>query len=148
MTMAKKCSTKRVAHPAKQGDESYEVGPGRPPKEHQFRPGQSGNPKGPPKHRTQLWSYFCRYMGMTDAQLAKLDRCKLTQAQQTALKLVEQGTSGDKPEWERMARYVVDREEGKAAEHLVIDRENDLTDDECEQLRELIRENHGRDADE
>ena len=25
----------------------YKVGPGRPPKEHQFKPGQSGNPKGP-----------------------------------------------------------------------------------------------------
>jgi hypothetical protein len=24
----------------------YKVGPGRPPKEHQFKPGQSGNPKG------------------------------------------------------------------------------------------------------
>jgi hypothetical protein len=26
--------------------EGYKVGPGRPPKEHQFKPGQSGNPKG------------------------------------------------------------------------------------------------------
>jgi hypothetical protein len=26
--------------------EEYKVGPGRPPKEHQFKPGQSGNPKG------------------------------------------------------------------------------------------------------
>jgi hypothetical protein len=26
--------------------EEYRVGPGRPPKEHQFKPGQSGNPKG------------------------------------------------------------------------------------------------------
>jgi hypothetical protein len=26
--------------------EDYKVGPGRPPKEHQFQPGQSGNPKG------------------------------------------------------------------------------------------------------
>ena len=26
--------------------EDYRVGPGRPPKEHQFKPGQSGNPKG------------------------------------------------------------------------------------------------------
>jgi Family of unknown function (DUF5681) len=26
--------------------EDYKVGPGRPPKEHQFKPGQSGNPKG------------------------------------------------------------------------------------------------------
>src|SRR6478752_6362571 len=27
-------------------DQDYRVGPGRPPKEHQFKPGQSGNPKG------------------------------------------------------------------------------------------------------
>jgi hypothetical protein len=27
-------------------DQDYRVGPGRPPKEHQFKPGQSGNPQG------------------------------------------------------------------------------------------------------
>jgi hypothetical protein len=27
-------------------EEGYRVGPGRPPKEHQWKPGQSGNPKG------------------------------------------------------------------------------------------------------
>src|SRR5215469_5243006 len=27
-------------------DQEYKVGPGRPPKEYQFQPGQSGNPKG------------------------------------------------------------------------------------------------------
>jgi hypothetical protein len=27
-------------------DQEYRVGPGRPPTEHQFKPGQSGNPKG------------------------------------------------------------------------------------------------------
>lgn len=27
-------------------DAEYKVGPGRPPREHQFKPGQSGNPKG------------------------------------------------------------------------------------------------------
>ena len=27
-------------------DQEYRVGPGRPPKEYQFKPGQSGNPKG------------------------------------------------------------------------------------------------------
>jgi Family of unknown function (DUF5681) len=27
-------------------DQDYRVGPGRPPKEYQFKPGQSGNPKG------------------------------------------------------------------------------------------------------
>jgi len=34
----------RSASPAT--EQEYRVGPGRPPKEHQFKPGQSGNPKG------------------------------------------------------------------------------------------------------
>ena len=29
--------------------DTYRVGPGRPPREHQFKPGQSGNPKGRPR---------------------------------------------------------------------------------------------------
>ena len=33
-------------HPS---DQDYCVGPGRPPKEYQFKPGQSGNPKGAPR---------------------------------------------------------------------------------------------------
>lgn len=35
-------------------DEDYRVGPGRPPKEHQFKPGQSGNPKGAQKRKPRL----------------------------------------------------------------------------------------------
>ena len=31
---------------ATESGEDYKVGPGRPPKEYQFKPGQSGNPKG------------------------------------------------------------------------------------------------------
>ena len=140
--MAKKSTRKAKKHAVRQRDGDYEVGNAKPPKEHQFKPGESGNPKGPPKHRTNLWVWFCKYSNMTDAQLARLDRSKLTQAQQTALKIVEQGTSGAKPEWERMARYVVDREEGKAAEHLLIGGESELTDEECEQLKGRIRGNH------
>jgi Family of unknown function (DUF5681) len=30
-------------------EQEYRVGPGRPPKEYQFKPGQSGNPKGAPR---------------------------------------------------------------------------------------------------
>jgi hypothetical protein len=41
---------KRSAPPDEPGiaasDAEYKVGPGRPPKQHQFKPGQSGNPKG------------------------------------------------------------------------------------------------------
>src|SRR5262245_2460478 len=31
---------------ATESGEEYKVGPGRPPREYQFKPGQSGNPKG------------------------------------------------------------------------------------------------------
>jgi hypothetical protein len=158
---AKKMARKRTpAHEAKpdastsvenvavnQGDDGYKVGPGCPPKECQFKPGESGNPHGQPKHRTHLWTYFTKYMGMTDARLAKLNRDRLTQAQQTALALVEKIKAGEKMGSTAFARYVVDREEGKAVEHIVIGDGNDLSDEECEALRALIQGQHDRHAD-
>ena len=121
---------------------TYKVGNKKPPKEHQFKPGQSGNPKGPPKRRTNLWVWFCKYMALTDTELAKLDRDKLTQAQQTALKLVENAKDAKHSGSERLARHVFDREEGKATEHLVIENENTLTDEECEEIRQILLKNH------
>jgi len=102
--------------PVWQGEDK--VGPGCPPEEHQFQPGQSGNPKGPPKRRTQLWVYINQFLEMTDAELDKVDRTTLTQAQQIALKLVEAAKKGEGCGSERLARYCVDRDEGKATEHL------------------------------
>ena len=131
----------------RQGDDSYKVGPGCPPKEHQFKPGETGNPNGPPKHRTNLWVWFTKYMNMTDARLARLNKDKLTQAQQTALTLVEKVKAGEKVGSTTMARYIVDREEGKAAEHLILDNGADLSDAECDELRKLIREDHGRNTE-
>jgi len=135
----KKKSARRKKLPAKQRD--YEVGNKKPPKERQFQPGESGNPDGPPVRRTQLWVHFCKFMALTDAKLAKLNRTKLTQAQQTALKLVENAKDGKYSGSERLARYMIDREEGKAVEHLVIENENTLTDEECEDIREVLLKN-------
>src|SRR4051794_36900812 len=49
-SLAKKLSRKKAAAAAvpkpAASTEEYRVGPGRPPKEYQFKPGQSGNPKG------------------------------------------------------------------------------------------------------
>ena len=118
----------------------YKVGDKHPPKEYQFKPGQSGNPKGPPKQRTQLWVYFCEYMQMTDSQIAKLVRKKLTQAQQTALRLVENAKNGEYSGSERLARHVFDREEGKPTEYLVVGgNENAISDDECDEIRKLLK---------
>jgi hypothetical protein len=38
--------TKNAASSSTTAEHPYKVGPGCPPKEHQFKPGQSGNPKG------------------------------------------------------------------------------------------------------
>ena len=135
--------TKGKKHAAAQRE--YPVGNKKPPKECQFKPGQSGNPNGAPVHRTNLWPTFCRYMALTDAELAKLDRKTLTQAQQTALKLVKNAKKGKYSGSERLARHVFDREEGKAVEHLVIENENTLTDEECEQIREELLKSHAAD---
>ena len=42
----RKRSTRSVASHRHVSGEEYRVGPGQPPKEFQFKPGQSGNPKG------------------------------------------------------------------------------------------------------
>ena len=131
-------SKKQSQSPAKQ---AKKLGKGgiAPPEEHQFKTGQSGNPAGPPKRRTQLWVYVCKYMAMTNAEIKKLKRAEMTQAQQSALKLVRQTKAGKDCGSERFSRYCVDRDEGKASEHLVIDKDNDLSDEECEEIRAVLR---------
>ena len=63
------------------------------------------------------------------------------QAQQTALKLVENAKDGKYSGSERLARYVFDREEGKARQKVKIEGEvpvrRELSDEE---LRELMQE--------
>jgi len=125
--------------PVRQG--KSKVGYKKPPEETQFKPGQSGNPKGAPVHRINLWPLFCKFMALTDVELAKLDRKKLTQAQQTALKLVNSMKDGKYSGSERLARHVFDREEGKAAEYIHIDNANTLSDDECEEIRGMLKNN-------
>lgn len=123
---------------AKQG--KSEVGYGKPPEQHQYKPGESGNPAGPPIHRTQLWTYFCEYMGMTDSQLEKVKAKKLSQSQQTAIVLVENIKVGKFSGSGKLMRYVVDRELGKAQESIKITGVEPLSGDECEAIRKVLRE--------
>jgi len=134
--MAKRKQTKgtKIAVPQRKSSVGYKS----PPEEHKFQTGQSGNPNGSPKRRTNLWVWFCKYMALTDAELTKLELKEMTQAQQAALKLVENAKNGKNSGSENLARHVFDREEGKATEYLVIENENTLTDDECEEIRDVL----------
>ena len=78
---------------------------------------------------------------MTDKQLENVKRKKLTQSQQMALKIVENAKSGKYSGSERLVRHVFDREEGQAVEHIIIGDENVMTEQECEQVREILRKN-------
>ena len=53
---------------------------------------------------------------MTDKQLEKIDKSELSQAQQSALKLAQDMKDGKYSGSCKLARYVIDREEGKAVE--------------------------------
>jgi ABC-type phosphate transport system substrate-binding protein len=97
----------------------------------------------PQDHQNEEHSFgyiVCEYMQMTDSQIAKLARKKLTQAQQTALKIVENAKNGKYSGSERLARHVFNREEGKPTEYLAVGgNEDTLSDDECEEIRELMK---------
>jgi hypothetical protein len=125
-----------------QADDGYKVGPGHPPKEHQFKPGESGNPNGQPKHRTHLWTHFCRFLAMTPQQIRRVNRAKLTLAERAALRLALAVQKGKRCNSDHLARYSIDRDEGRAVEHLVIGEGDDLTNDECDELRKLIQGRH------
>ncbi len=53
---AKKGKTPKAANPSA----AYKVGHGKPPKAHQFKKGQSGNPSGRPKGSVSLHARFLR----------------------------------------------------------------------------------------
>ena len=62
--------------------------------------------------------------------------------QKTALKIVQNAAKGEGCGAEKLAKYIVDREEGRATEHLVIDNDHDLSDTECDQIRDMLRKAH------
>jgi hypothetical protein len=55
--------------PADPNADPYQVGPGRPPKEHQFRPGQSGNPSGARRKKSPTSSLLPDVKAILEAAL-------------------------------------------------------------------------------
>ena len=72
-----------------------------------FKPGQSGNPKGAPRARTNLKRYICKFLDMTTDQLKKIDTKSLKIAERAALNTV---IKIDEGEWHRI-KDIMDRDE-------------------------------------
>lgn len=75
--------------------ETYEVGYGKPPREHQFKPKQSGNPKGRPKGAHSVSETITRHLDgtMTVRQGGKARRMKRREI--LVQKLFERALGGD-----------------------------------------------------
>src|SRR6476646_3219859 len=81
-------------------DQQYRVGPGRPPREYQFKPGQSGNPKGarrkPKSIAPDLKALFERALS-GKVRLRQGDQEKIiTKARAGIEQLVNQFAKGDR----------------------------------------------------
>lgn len=148
--VAKKTAKKRPSRkkiPAGQGTRKKrsDVGYKRPPAEHQFQPGQSGNPAGCPPARNNLYRHTCDFLGMTDEQIRELGKqAKLTLAQKTALKharqLASKGLTGTTV---KLTIELYNRDEGKPTEHVRMDQEEALTAEECQEIREAMKQQGG-----
>ncbi len=73
----------------------YAVGYGRPPTHGQFRPGQSGNPRGRPKGAMSLTSLITKVMNEKVVVHEGGRRRKITKAEAIAKQLVNKAASGD-----------------------------------------------------
>ena len=75
-------------------DSKYKVGYGCPPKEHQFKPGQSGNPKGRPKKNNNFAEDVLEEMSemITVQENGKLK--KITKKRALAKRLIADSLSG------------------------------------------------------
>ena len=81
-------------------DEDYKVGPGRPPREYQFKPGQSGNPKGakpkPPSLAPDLKRIFEQELS-AKVTVKQGDKAQtLTMAEAGIKQLIAQFVKGDR----------------------------------------------------
>jgi hypothetical protein len=91
---------RRTASVTTASTEEYKVGPGRPPKEYQFKPGQSGNPKGAKRKAKSLLPDLKRLFEQSLGEKVTLkqgDKQRtLTMAEAGIKQLVAQYAKGDR----------------------------------------------------
>ena len=75
--------------------DDYEVGYGKPPKDTQFKPGQSGNPNGRPKGARNLKTEIREVMQSTVTVTQDGKRKKISTRKAVVLRLTEKALSGN-----------------------------------------------------
>ncbi len=137
--------------PDKQGDQAdYRVGPGCPPREYQWRPGQSGNPQGRPPGKTYIRQHILEYLSLTRTELAKAKKNKgLTLSQLAAIKVCEQVQQGvPRRGITALLKLLMEYDDGKPVQPLRMDTEGIMSPEECEEVRRAMRKQERIDAHE
>ena len=75
--------------------EPYEVGYGKPPKSGQFKPGQSGNPRGRPRKSRDIQAMIKRELDQTIAIKEGGRELRLSKREALIKQLVNRAVSGD-----------------------------------------------------
>jgi len=86
---------KHIGRKSRPAPNHYEIGYGRPPKQHQFKAGQSGNPKGRPKGKPnvkkELEQFYLELVSLNDGKRIR----KVTRVMAVHLKQWEMAIKGN-----------------------------------------------------
>jgi len=77
------------------GEGDYRVGPGRPPKQRQFKPGVSGNPRGRPKGSVNLRTRVTQQLRQAVTVTRNGRPVKMRKGDLIALQIVDAAAKGD-----------------------------------------------------
>jgi hypothetical protein len=112
---------------------AYAVGYGSPPREHQFRPGRSGNPRGRPKgaksEATILRGLLNRKVDIRDGGTTR----KITVLEAILLRFTQEALKGDT----KSAAFMLNRHAGMRAEESQPN--DDVNDDDRNVLEDFVR---------
>ena len=90
-------------------DRDYEVGYGKPPKEHRFKKGQSGNPKGRPKGALNIATVIDRVLREQVVITENGERKTISKLEASVKQVVNKAASGDMRAFQQvppLARYI------------------------------------------
>ncbi|MET0106614.1 MAG: DUF5681 domain-containing protein [Sedimenticola sp.] len=123
--------------------DDYEVGYGKPPKEHQFQSGQSGNPKGRPKGMKNLKTDLQEVLNEKVQVNAGGQTHTVTKQRAMLMRAIEQALQGNARTTEllvKLALQHLDNDKGSKAGLLPSAGEEQLLADFIQQQREIIDE--------
>lgn len=114
--------------------DDYEVGYGRPPRQHRFKPGVSGNPRGRPRGARSVETILDEQLAekvpvKKGGKVRRLSKMELIVTQQ-----VNKAVAGDSKAFDRVMKFLNDKNKADAAEV-----DQGVIHDEIETLEDLIR---------